>query len=267
MYLLLVACSKPAGMSKGIGVAPLPNPTDWALKGGPQRTVDSGIPHVVQRYLKRPLLLDGYKSEVRVYFLVASLDPLRVLWYKEGSVRLAAAPYVAGEWNNTLVHIINTAAGKRELGAEGYAELVAAAPRKWSFTETNEHLSQKTNNATIWDAITQQMKRAVKIAIRTAAPRMHTNPDAIADGGLMGDAWHTFALFGADFLIDADMKAWLTEIQEGTGLSHVSERVKEDFVPAMVTQTAQIGVEAASRLAHGETLEGIEANTRFELLL
>jgi hypothetical protein len=246
-------------MSKGIGVTPLPNPTDWALKGGPQRTVDFGIPYVVQRYLKRPLLLDGYKSEVRVYFLVASLDPLRVLWYKEGSVRLAAAPYVAGEWNNTLVHIINTAAGKRELGAEGYAELVAAAPRKWSFTEIHEHLYQKTSNATLWDAITEQMKRAVSTVIRNAAPRMHTNPNP--------DAWHPFALFGADFLVDADMKAWLTEIQEGTGLSHVHERVKEDFVPTMVTQTAQIGVEAASRLAHGETLEGIEANTRFELLL
>ena len=50
------------------------------------------------------------------------------------------------------------------------------------------------------------------------------------------------------------------------GLSHTNERVKEDFVPAMVTQAAALGVEAADRLASGRSLDGLEDGTGWEPL-
>ena len=72
----------------------------------------------------------------------------------------------------------------------------------------------------------------------------------------------------ADFLVDRDLRVWLTEVQEGPGLSHAAddEPVKRRFVPRMVTDAAQIGVEAARRRAAGRSLAGIEAGTGFELL-
>ena len=104
------------------------------------------------------------------------------------------------------------------------------------------------------------MKRAVTTVVRTAAPRMsmmHANHT---------EAWHAFGLFGVDFLVDADLKVWLTEVQEGPGLSHLDERVKEDFVPAMVSETTRIGLRAATRLAEGRDLDGIEDGSSFEEL-
>jgi hypothetical protein len=260
---------KPADLSKGLGVVPVPQPAAWVQGGGAQRVVDTGRVHVLQRYVENPLLLDGFKSEVRVYFLVASVAPLRVLWFPEGSIRLAAQRFAATQWDNPLVHVVNTAAGKRKLGAVAYAKLVADQPRKWTFAEVAAHLKKNATLARLsgvggdpWQHVLGQMKRAIAVVTRAAAPSMQKP-------GNRSKTWHPFALMGADFLLDDKLKAWLTEVQEGPGLSHVAERVKEDFVPSMVKEAALIGVEAATRLASGDptTLQGLEAGTRFQVLV
>ena len=79
--------------------------------------------------------------------------------------------------------------------------------------------------------------------------------------------WHAFALMAADFLLDTDLKPWLTEIQEGPGLSHLAEAVKEDFVPTMVAESARIGKLVAVRLQHGQSIAGVENGTHFREIL
>ena len=68
----------------------------------------------------------------------------------------------------------------------------------------------------------------------------------------------------AHFIIDDTLKPWLIELQEGPGLSHEGDKVKETFVPTMVAQAAQIGVEAAVRRRTGASLDAVEAGTNFE---
>ena len=249
-------------MSKGKGIIPIPAPREWVLAGGAQHAIDSGRAHVVQKYIDRPYLLDGFKSEVRLYFLVASVVPLKLLWYTEGSVRLAAQRFEAGQWDNPLVHIVNTAQGKRVLGKQRYAKFVADSPRKWSFAKMASHLQKNvTAGRNPWQHILSQMKRAIGIVLRAAAPHMQ---DATQK---REKKWHAFALMAADFLLDTDLKPWLTEIQEGPGLSHLAEAVKEDFVPTMVAESARIGKLVAVRLQHGQSIAGVENGTHFREIL
>ena len=42
--------------------------------------------HVIQRSLQSPLLVDGMRHEIRLYLLVASIDPLIVFLNEEGLV-------------------------------------------------------------------------------------------------------------------------------------------------------------------------------------
>lgn len=68
--------NQPAGAGRGVkmcaNVAALPPDTADLL---------------VQRYIERPLTLDGYKFDLRVYVAVTCLDPLRVYVYEDGLVR------------------------------------------------------------------------------------------------------------------------------------------------------------------------------------
>ncbi len=41
----------------------------------------------------QPLLLDGFKLDLRVYVLITSCNPLRIFVYKDGLVRLSTQLY------------------------------------------------------------------------------------------------------------------------------------------------------------------------------
>ena len=60
--------------------------------------------------MHKPFLLDNYKFDLRVYVLLAGVDPLRLYLYKEGLGRLATNEYV-GVTNNNLedvcMHLTN----------------------------------------------------------------------------------------------------------------------------------------------------------------
>ena len=65
---------KPAAKSRGRGINVINDIS----------SVIYGEPMIMQRYLKNPLLLNGYKFDLRIYVLVTSVNPLEIFIYKEG---------------------------------------------------------------------------------------------------------------------------------------------------------------------------------------
>lgn len=51
--------------------------------------------------MKDPLLLDGYKFDMRIYVLVTHMKPLEAFVYKEGFARLSTEKY---ELNPQNIH-------------------------------------------------------------------------------------------------------------------------------------------------------------------
>ena len=50
-------------------------------------------PMVIQKYILNPMLLNGYKFDLRIYALVTSIKPLEVFLYKEGFARLSTEKF------------------------------------------------------------------------------------------------------------------------------------------------------------------------------
>lgn len=70
---------------------------------------------IVQTYIQRPLLIDGLKFDLRIYALVVCCDPLRVLVYREGLVRLCTAKYEEPDHDNlqcAYMHLTNYSVNK-----------------------------------------------------------------------------------------------------------------------------------------------------------
>lgn len=48
---------------------------------------------VVQRYMHKPYLIDGFKFDLRIYVLINGISPLRVYVFKDGLARFATVKY------------------------------------------------------------------------------------------------------------------------------------------------------------------------------
>ena len=71
---------------------------------------------VVCEYVNNPLLLDGYKFDLRVYVALTSINPLRVYIYEDGLARFATQKYHLGSNGNLkqqkYVHLTNYSLNK-----------------------------------------------------------------------------------------------------------------------------------------------------------
>ncbi|CAC5409941.1 TTLL2 [Mytilus coruscus] len=98
---LLWIC-KPADMSRGRGI--------FLFRDISELQYDCNA--VVQRYIAKPMLIGGYKFDLRIYVAVPSFHPLTVYIYEEGIVRFSTEKYDLNTLNNVFAHLTNTSINK-----------------------------------------------------------------------------------------------------------------------------------------------------------
>lgn len=81
----------------------------------PEHLLTYHEPYVIQSYLTNPLLIDGFKFDMRIYVLVISCDPLRILLFRNGLCRLCTVPYQLpcdDNLENSFMHLTNYSINK-----------------------------------------------------------------------------------------------------------------------------------------------------------
>ena len=101
---------KPIGKSRGRGIKVIGSISELNY-------VDN---IVVQKYISNPLLLDGYKFDMRIYVLVTSFHPLEAFVYKEGFARLSTEKYSLDPQSikNAFMHLTNFSINKNNTEAK-----------------------------------------------------------------------------------------------------------------------------------------------------
>jgi len=94
---------KPAQSSRGRGIFLVTDVND----------IPTTDPYVVSKYISNPLLINGFKFDLRIYVLVTSLDPLKVYIYNEGLARFASEPYQPGLKGSKYSHLTNYSINKK----------------------------------------------------------------------------------------------------------------------------------------------------------
>lgn len=93
---------------------------------------------MVSEYIPNPLLINGYKFDLRVYVALTSVEPLRVYIFEEGLARFATCKYdeVAqggnGGQKNRFAHLTNYSINKKNILFE--KEINDGEGFKWSHT-------------------------------------------------------------------------------------------------------------------------------------
>jgi len=245
---------KPSNLSKGLGMKIL-----WDLaslrkalsKSGPitfkfeGRTVD----YVIQRYVKNALLLDGKKSNIRIYWLIASLDPLLVLMYTEGTVRFTLQPYKLDDFDNPLIHFTNAFQQKKHPGYR------PDAVPKWNLSRLQEYLLKETlaPGNFFEDVLKPRLRQILAYVVRANIESLKQTPSS----GLF------FGLYGADFILDDQLTPWLTEIQKGPGLSF-NDPLQQRLKPPMLGGAVSIVLEILALKRKGQPLTALSSTHGYE---
>lgn len=209
---------------------------------------------IIQRYIKAPLLLNERKSEIRIYWLLASLEPLRVLLFDEGTVRLNSLPYQLDNFDNQLIHVTNVYQQYK------HPDYDPSAVLKWSFAQLNDYLHKEKQVAPPEFTQTTLLPRLKQYL----AYLVHASRDSFAvDYPENGDC---FGVYGADVILDDQLNPHISEIQKGPGLSFDDE-IKKQVIPPMLGEAARLMFELRQSRMDGVKLTEFTKRKRYQWVI
>ena len=183
---------KPADLSRGRGI--------FVFRDLSELQYDCSA--VVQRYISNPMLISGYKFDLRIYVAVTSFHPLNIYIYREGIVRFSTEKFDLGVLKNLYAHLTNTSINKHSPSYSHDKERVGPGC-KWTITQFRHYLHQNhIDDNRLWSRITT----IIILTIMTQAPQVPKVNNC-------------FELYGFDVIIDENLKPWLLEVNFSPALS------------------------------------------------
>ncbi|KAJ3366120.1 Tubulin polyglutamylase ttll13P [Allomyces arbusculus] len=199
--------AKPDSKSRGIGIYLFSDPAEFQTN--PEYEM------VVQQYIERPLLIEGYKFDMRVYALITQCDPLRLFVYKEGLARFATEPYGSGpaldNQAQICMHLTNYSVNKR---STKFVDGGADGGSKRTLTWALEYLDSLGHDGTgaIWTSIKDIIAKSI-LTVQPELARVFRTCTPNGDGSLC------FELLGFDVILDHKLRPFVLEINHSPSLS------------------------------------------------
>eukprot|EP01051_Picozoa_sp_SAG22_P006183 SAG22_NODE_396_length_11127_cov_33.460011_4_plen_700_part_00 len=171
------------------------------------------MPRIVQPYLSEPLLIKGYKFDIRTYVVVTSITPLRVYMFGESLVRLASTPYQRNSKKRTSF-LTNTSVNKK--GAK-------MSNITWSMDQFTEYAAEQGRDPT---ATLRDIRRAIGLTLLTAEPVFIRRLKKMA---VNYDCLHCYQLLGVDIIFDHAWKAHVIEVNGEPSMKPSSESLDSEY--------------------------------------
>ncbi|XP_058453437.1 tubulin polyglutamylase TTLL13-like isoform X2 [Malaya genurostris] len=185
---------------------------------------------ICQVYVHRPLLIDGYKFDLRVYTLVTSTDPLRIFVYKEGLARFATNKYrepCITNTSNNFMHLTNYSVNKYSRCFSNDDEVGS----KRRFATLNRILTTEGYDiAELWSNIDDVIVKTVLSAWQVLR---HTYQASFPTHDIIQAC---FEILGFDILIDAKLKPHILEVNHSPSF-HTDEAIDREIKEALIHDT------------------------------
>ena len=190
---------------------------------------------VLQEYVKRPLLIDGHKFDMRLFVVVWSVSPLTLYIHKKGFLRLCTEQYQLPSkqnYDNMLIHLTNYAinkSSKKYAANSKYGGSESGSKRSldflFNYIETIGGDSDK-----VWDEI-------CSLIVKTVLP-VASHLNSVYCRTFSDDPnQRCFEVLGFDVLLDRELNPWLLEVNHRPSLScqsdfdyHIKKNLIEDVL-------------------------------------
>lgn len=176
---------------------------------------------IVQPYIDPPLLLPAHnnrKFHIRTYVL--AVGALKVFVYREMLALFAAQTYKSPSEDAELsAHLTNTCFQNEETKSE-------SVHRYWALEDSSASDGWKDN---IFQQICNVTGEIFEAAVREQVVHFQVLPNA-------------FEIFGVDFLVDADMKVWLLEVNAYPDFKQTGDDLQEVVVGGLFEDVIKTAV-------------------------
>ncbi|XP_026537355.1 inactive polyglycylase TTLL10 [Notechis scutatus] len=206
---------------------------------------------IVQRYIDRPLLLEGKKFDVRSYLLIACTVPYMV-FFGHGYVRLTCLNYDPKS-NDLTSHLTNQYVQKKSPIYSHVKEETV-----WLMERFNNYVNEKFRQAKglprdwVFNSFTKRMKEIMLQCFLSVKSKLECK---------LG----FFDLIGCDFLIDEDFKVWLLEMNANPAL-HSNCTALRTVIPMVVNETLDLTLEIFTKAQKNQSILPLESLCHFGLL-
>lgn len=168
---------------------------------------------IVQKYVPDPLLVRDRKFDFRVYMLIASVDPLIIL-YHDGFLRVSMNKYDQTSTESST-HITNTALVKEYLkkikaSEDEYEE--AMKDQMWTFTQFLKYMQDMGLVEGDWinDYVRPTMRTKMLHLVRMNIEKFLHHPGV-------------YEMYGVDFMFDSNLHLWFLEVNRSPALMATTE--------------------------------------------
>ncbi|XP_021349618.1 tubulin polyglutamylase ttll6-like isoform X2 [Mizuhopecten yessoensis] len=176
---------------------------------------------ICQQYMCKPLLLDGFKFDLRIYVLVTSCDPLRIFLFKDGLARFATNKYnepTNSNIDNVFMHLTNYAINKHS--TDFIRDDEAGSKRKISTVD--RYMREKGFDIDkMWNDIDDVI---IKTLISAHSVLKH-NYRTCFPNHVKGSA--CFEILGFDVLLDRKLRPSILEVNHSPSFNTDSELDRE----------------------------------------
>ncbi|XP_071799892.1 tubulin polyglutamylase TTLL7-like [Asterias amurensis] len=192
---------------------------------------------IVQEYLDKPFLLEGYKFDLRVYVLITSCDPLRIFLFNDGLVRMSTEKYCNPNDSNVdqlYMHLTNYSINKKSGNFERSADVNTGSKRSIKFL--NDYLRKNDYDVTL------MWKKIADVIIKTmivAEPHVLHSYRMCRPGQSSGSDSCCFEILGFDIMLDRKLKPWLIEINRAPSFG-TDEKIDFDIKHGVLTDTFKL---------------------------
>uniref|UniRef100_A0A8C5V0E5 Tubulin tyrosine ligase like 10 n=1 Tax=Microcebus murinus TaxID=30608 RepID=A0A8C5V0E5_MICMU len=191
---------------------------------------------VVQRYIQKPLLLEGKKFDVRSYLVIACATPYMV-FFAHGYARLTLSLY-----------------DPHAIDLSGHLTNQVRVPHRTPGVPANSLRALPPARLLLggWVGTTKRMQQIMAHCFLAVKSKLE---------GKLG----YFDLIGCDFLIDENFKVWLLEMNSNPAL-HTNCEVLKEVIPSVVVETLDLALETFQKSLHNQKMLPLLSQRRFVLL-
>eukprot|EP00657_Telonema_sp_P-1_P012315 TRINITY_DN8818_c0_g1_i1.p1 TRINITY_DN8818_c0_g1~~TRINITY_DN8818_c0_g1_i1.p1 ORF type:complete len:216 (+),score=40.39 TRINITY_DN8818_c0_g1_i1:109-756(+) len=173
---------------------------------------------VAQAYIERPLLLPGFrKFDIRVWALAVEgpSSALKLYLYDEGVLRTSSVAYSLDDVSDKFAHLTNHSIQQDHDQFNSFE-----CGNELFFEDSEKQLEQQGHAWSFRESGWPQVRDIVAHSFRSCWDVLETTRE-----------YHSFQVFGYDFMIDEAYKVWLIEVNAAPC---VTERLRPKFAEDLV---------------------------------